>query len=221
MVSAQQRFPAIVGPTASGKSEVALALAARLGGEIVSCDSVQVYRDFQIGCAKPSAAERQRVPHHLLDVARFDEAFDAQRYGELANAALAEITLRQRVAIVCGGTGLYLRTLRWGLAEAPSADPVLRAQLEQDERTTPGCLFQRLLTLDPETAQTIDRQNPVRVLRALEICLLAGEPASALRVLPLSACRCRCGSWIGPQTRCGSALSNARKACWPTGYLTK
>ena len=103
---------AIVGSTASGKSDVALSLAQSLGGEIISCDSVQVYRGFQIGCAKPTDEERRRVPHHVLDVADPEEPFDAQTYVQLAQEALRSIQARGKRAILCGGTGLYLRALR-------------------------------------------------------------------------------------------------------------
>ena len=172
---------AVVGPTASGKSAVALQLAERLRGEIVSCDSVQVYRRFEIGTAKPSPAERSRVPHHLLDVVNWDESFDAQRYRTLAVAAIAAIRSRGHVPIFCGGTGLYLRALRYGLAPTPQVDEQLRAELTAAEQAQPGSLYQRLASLDPETHARIDPKNWVHVLRAVEISLQAGEPASALR----------------------------------------
>ena len=175
------RTLAIVGPTGSGKSEVALRIASELGGEIVSCDSVQVFRDFEIGCAKPTAAERYSVPHHLLDVVGWKERFDAQQYRTRALAALAEIRGRNRLAVICGGTGLYLRTLRYGLVEAPAADPALRAELMAEEMATPGSLYARLLRIDPETATTTAPQNLVRIVRALEIAQLTGDRASAVR----------------------------------------
>lgn len=171
----------VVGPTASGKSDVAMALAERMGGEIVSCDSVQVYRGFQVGCAKPSAADQARVPHHLLDVADWHAPFDAQRYRLLAQAAIASIHQRGRVAIVCGGTGLYLRALRFGLMEMPATDPALRAALFAEEDATPGVLYARLQQLDRESAQQIEPRNHVQVVRALEITITTGQPASALR----------------------------------------
>jgi tRNA dimethylallyltransferase len=171
---------AIVGPTGSGKSQVALALSGS-DGEIVSCDSVQVYRGFVIGCAKPSAEELGRVPHHLVDVAEWNEPFDAARYRTLATRALAEIEQRGRRPIVCGGTGLYLRVLRWGLVDAPRADPALRRELLAQEHAGPGTLFCRLEKLDPQTTRKIEPHNLVHIVRALEITLQTGEPASAFR----------------------------------------
>ncbi|HET6343365.1 MAG TPA: isopentenyl transferase family protein, partial [Myxococcota bacterium] len=114
---------AVVGQTASGKSAVALALARAVGGEIISCDSVQIYRGFDIGAAKPSAAERAAVPHHLIDVAAPGEPFDAARYVSLATEAVADVRRRGRVPILCGGTGLYLRALRYGLIADVESDP--------------------------------------------------------------------------------------------------
>lgn len=172
---------AIVGPTASGKSEVALALARQQGGELVSCDSVQVYRGFEVGCAKATAAERASVPHHLLDVVDWHEPFDAQRYVELATAAIGGIRARQRQPILCGGTGLYLRTLRFGLIDAPAPSPELRERLYAEERASPGRLYARLQSLDFESAKNIEPHNIVYVVRALEILETTGKPASVLR----------------------------------------
>ena len=172
---------ALVGATASGKSTLGHRLAQRVGGEIVNCDSVQVYRGFEIGCAKATAAQREEVPYHLLDVAEWHEGFDAHRYCELALAAIGDIRKRGRRPIVVGGTGLYLRMLRWGEADLPRADAALRAQLEADEAQVPGVLRARLRELDPRSACTITAGNSRQVLRALEICLLTGKAASALR----------------------------------------
>jgi tRNA dimethylallyltransferase len=112
----------LAGPTAAGKSEVALLLAEQLGGEIISVDSMQVYRGLDLGTAKPSPAERARVPHHLIDVAGLDEPFDAAQFVALAKKAVAEIQSRQRVPVFCGGTGLYFKAFLEGLGEAPPAD---------------------------------------------------------------------------------------------------
>ena len=169
---------ALAGPTAVGKSEVALLLAEKLGGEIVSVDSMQVYRGLDIGTAKPSQAQRQRVPHHLVDVADLNETFDAARFAWLAEQAISEIQGRVRVPILCGGTGLYFQALFEGLGEAPPSDPVLRAQLE----TMPlGDLLNELQERDPKTHESIDRQNPRRVIRALEVIRLTGRPFSEQR----------------------------------------
>jgi tRNA dimethylallyltransferase len=172
---------AVVGQTASGKSRVALALARAAGGEIISCDSVQIYRRFDIGSAKPSAAERAAVPHHLIDVAAPDEAFDAARYVALATEAAAAVRARGRVPILCGGTGLYLRALRYGLITDVESDPAMRRKLASAEAQEPGSLYRRLAALDPTTAARTEPNNLVHVTRALEICLLTGEPASVVR----------------------------------------
>src|SRR5439155_1660700 len=126
------RLVCIVGPTASGKSALALDLAERLGGEIVSADSRQVYRDLEIGTAKPTAAERARVPHHCLDLVAPGEAFNAARFRDAARAAIADIVRRGRVALLVGGTGLYVRALLSGLVPAPPRVPALRAALAEE-----------------------------------------------------------------------------------------
>jgi tRNA dimethylallyltransferase len=168
----------IAGPTAVGKSAVALALAGKLGGEIISVDSMQVYRSLDIGTAKPSAAERARVPHHLIDVVELTEAFDAAKFVELANRAVAEIQSRQRVPIFCGGTGLYFKAFLEGLGEAPPSDKELRAELEAAPLAD---LLRELEQRDAATFAKIDRQNPRRVIRAIEVIRLTGNAFSAQR----------------------------------------
>jgi tRNA dimethylallyltransferase len=168
----------LAGPTAVGKSEIALHLAEQLGGEIISVDSMQVYRGLDIGTAKPDAAERARVPHHLIDVADLFEAFDAAQFVELANRAIAEIHRRGRRPILCGGTGLYFKALLEGLGNAPPSDQALRAELE---RTPLAELLRELDEKDPATAARIDRQNPRRVFRAVEVIRLTGKPFSGQR----------------------------------------
>jgi tRNA dimethylallyltransferase len=168
----------LVGPTASGKSAIAIGLAEKLGGEIISVDSMQVYRGLDIGTAKSSAEERTRVPHHLIDVVDLTEPFDAARFVELARRAEADIHARRRVPIFCGGTGLYLKAYLEGLGNAPSSDPELRAKLEAaplDE------MLRELHQRDPATYERIDKQNPRRVIRALEVIRLTGKPFSAQR----------------------------------------
>ena len=172
---------AIVGPTGSGKSTVATALAKRLDGEIISCDSVQVYRGFDIGSAKPSLDEQRSIPHHCIDIRDWSESFDAQQFRELAREAIADCRSRGKVPIVCGGTGLYLRVLRWGLVEGPGSNEKLREQLENDERSDPGSLVRRLLEADPEAGACVDLKNPRRVIRSLEIFLLSGTTPTELR----------------------------------------
>ncbi len=172
---------AIVGVTASGKSELALPIAERQGGEIISCDSVQLYRGFDVGSAKPSAEERTRVPHHLVDVIDWHEGFDAQRYIDLADAAVKEIRSRNRVPILCGGTGLYLRAFRYGLVALPDPPPGLREKLHSEEEAHPGSLYARLQKQDPESARTIEPNNTVYVVRAFEIMAATGRKASEVR----------------------------------------
>ena len=174
--SAQPLF--LVGPTASGKSAVALELAGRLDAEIVSVDSMQVYRGLDIGTAKPTDAERARVPHHLVDVADLSEAFDAARFCTLARAALDDIRQRGRRALFCGGTGLYLKAWLEGLGDAPPSDAALRATLEAAPLDQ---LLAELERTDPETFSKIDRANPRRVVRAVEVLRLTGRPYSAQR----------------------------------------
>lgn len=168
----------IAGPTAVGKSAVALALAEKLGGEIISVDSMQVYRGLDIGTAKPGAAERSRVPHHLIDVVDLAEPFDAAKFVALANQAVNEIQSRGQVPVFCGGTGLYFKAFLEGLGETPPANPSLRAELEA---TPPPELLRELETCDPATFETIDRQNPRRIVRAIEVIRLTGKPFSKQR----------------------------------------
>ncbi len=169
---------ALAGPTAVGKSEVALLLAEQIGGEIVSVDSMQVYRGLDIGTAKPSREERARIPHHLIDVAGLDDAFDAAQFVRLAREAIDGIQQRSRTAILCGGTGLYFQALFQGLGEAPPADPALRAGLEKLPLTE---LLRELEERDSPTFETIDRKNPRRVIRALEVIRMTGRPFSEQR----------------------------------------
>jgi tRNA dimethylallyltransferase len=168
----------LAGPTASGKSAIALHLAAQIGGEIISVDSMQVYRGLDIGTAKPTAAERARVPHHLLDVAELNDAFDAAKFVSLAKKADAEIRARARVPIYCGGTGLYFRALIEGIGDAPAPDLRLRAELESAPLET---LLAELEHDDPETFRRIDRNNPRRVVRAVEVIRLTGKKFSSQR----------------------------------------
>jgi len=168
----------LAGPTAAGKSAVALALAEKIGGEIISADSMQVYRGLDLGTAKPSAEERARVRHHLVDICDLREAFDAAQFVRLARQAVEEIQARGRAPIFCGGTGLYFMAFREGLGEAPPADEKLRAEL----RAMP---LEQLLTeleeRDPVTFDRIDRQNPRRVIRAVEVIRLTGKKFSEQR----------------------------------------
>jgi tRNA dimethylallyltransferase len=168
----------LLGPTASGKSEVALALAESCGGEIVSVDSMQVYRGLDIGTAKPSAEEHRRVPHHLVDVLDLTGSFDAARFLQSAGEAVRGIQQRGRLPILCGGTGLYFKAWLAGLGKAPASDENLRAELRAASLQD---LLRELAEADPETYGRIDRQNPRRVIRAVEVIRLTGKPYSAQR----------------------------------------
>lgn len=178
---------AIVGPTASGKSALAMRVAESVGGEIVSADSRQVYRGMDIGTAKPSREERSRVPHHLVDVAEPGERYDVLRYQRESRAALAEIRARGRVAIVVGGTGLYVRALLDGLELAALPhDPAVRAHLESLD---PSILHARLRALDPDAASRVDPRNVRRVVRYLEVATIAGGPVPRVRSAGVTALR--------------------------------
>ena len=168
----------LVGPTAVGKSELALRMAEDLCGDIVSVDSMQVYRGLDIGTAKPSAAERDRVPHHLIDVAELMEAFDAACFVRLAHEAVSQIQARGHLPILCGGTGLYFKAFLEGLGDAPPRNEGLRATLQAMPLSD---LLVELAERDPITYERIDRQNPRRVIRAVEVIRLTGKPFSAQR----------------------------------------
>jgi tRNA dimethylallyltransferase len=171
----------IVGPTASGKTVLSLSLAQHFHGEIVNCDSVAVYREFEIGTAKPSRQERALVPHHLLDIANPGDPFTAGDYARLARQALSEITSRGNLPIVVGGTGLYLRALLDGLFEGPPRSEELRERLRQ--RATdrgPGYLHRLLRRLDHSAAEKIHPNDDAKIIRALEVRLVTGAPMTEL-----------------------------------------
>jgi tRNA dimethylallyltransferase len=172
------RLLLLAGPTAVGKSAIALRLAEALGGEIVSVDSMQVYRGMDIGTDKPAPADRARVPHHLIDVMEVTEPFDAAQFVRLAQLAVTDIQSRGRLPILCGGTGLYFKAFLEGLGQAPPADAALRAVLAG---TPLPDLLRELAECDPVTYERIDRQNPRRVIRAVEVIRLTGKPFSAQR----------------------------------------
>jgi tRNA dimethylallyltransferase len=173
-----QTIFAIVGPTASGKTDLALRVAERIDAEIVSCDSMQLYRDFDVGTAKPSAEERARVRHHLVDLLPPDDIYSAARYAEDADRAIADIVARDKRVLIVGGTGLYLRALRFGLFAAPPRDDELRARLLAEESRTSGILHLKLRSVDPRAAERIAPADLVRLVRALEVHTLTGVPLS-------------------------------------------
>jgi tRNA dimethylallyltransferase len=173
------RILVVVGPTASGKSALAMRLAERIGGEIVSADSMQVYRHMDIGTAKASPADRARVPHHLIDVVDPDESFNVAQYKERADVALRDLQARGKHAIVVGGTGLYVKVLVHGIFPAPKVDPELRKRLAREaEVYGVEYLHAQLALVDPDAAGRIAATDLVRVIRALEVHEQTGIPLS-------------------------------------------
>ena len=169
----------LLGPTGSGKTALSLELGERFGGEIVSCDSVAVYRGMDLGSAKPSAEERARLPHHLVDVADLDQPFTAGEYSRQARAALKDIAARGRLPIVTGGTGLYLRALTEGLFAGPQRQDALRERLRRNCTRHGAAWLHRLLTrLDPASAARIHANDTPKLIRAIEVCLAGRKPLS-------------------------------------------
>jgi tRNA dimethylallyltransferase len=176
------RIVVIAGPTASGKSALAQDLAEEMGAEIVSADSMQVYKGMDIGTAKPTHADLSKVAHHLIDVVRPDEPFTAATYLNLARQAINDIAKRGKQVIVSGGTGLYIRALTDGLCDAPTEDKELRARLlETAEKEGSEALHRKLTEVDPDAAARIHSNNVKRVVRALEVFELTGRPLSEIQ----------------------------------------
>lgn len=175
---------ALLGPTASGKSHLALAAAKALEGEIVNCDSMQMYRQLEIGTAKPTPVQRKQVPHHLYDLVEPDEYFGAGRYMTEARSVCREIASRGKISFVVGGTGLYLRALLEGVFDGPGRSEGLRERLKRvGQRRGFDYLHGWLEKKDPEAARRIQPQDQVRIIRTLEIYLLTGKPISELQAL--------------------------------------
>lgn len=172
----------IAGPTATGKTGAGLDLARRLGGELVGADSVQVYRGFDIGSAKPSPEELGEIRHHLIDAIDPDEEIDAADYARRADAALREIRDRGRLPIVVGGTGLWIRALLRGLVDLPRVDPAIRERLEESVRRRGApALYERLARVDPVTAESVHPNDALRIVRALEVYEQTGTAIGELR----------------------------------------
>jgi tRNA dimethylallyltransferase len=172
----------LLGPTASGKSALAMALAERFAGEIVTVDSAQVYRGMDIGTAKPSIADRARIPHHLIDIVEPTHAYSAARFVRDARAAIADIRARSRTAILAGGTMLYFKALTEGLSALPPSDAAVRARIDaRAEREGWPALHAELARVDPATAARLPATDAQRIQRALEVYTLTGEPLSALQ----------------------------------------
>lgn len=172
----------ILGPTAVGKTKVGIELAKRFNGEIVSADSQQVWKGFDVGTAKANLTERSEIKHHLVDIAEPTETFDAKRFVEEADRAIADISNRSKVPFVVGGTGMYIRMLEKGLCEAPPRDEAFRAKM--DAAIASGALdklYEELKTKDPSSAKKIHPNDQTRIVRALEIFHATGAPASKLR----------------------------------------
>lgn len=166
----------VVGPTASGKTELAIRLAERLGGEIIGADSVQIYRGFDIGSGKPTAEERARAPHHLVDIADALSPIEAQTWADLADVAIQDIRARSKLPIVCGGTFLWVKALVWGLAPMPPADAAIRAEHQRiADAEGRAALHARLAAIDPASAERLAPNDLVRVSRALEVHALSGR----------------------------------------------
>ena len=178
----KNKIIAVVGPTAGGKTSLSVELAARLGGEVVSCDSMQIYRRMNIGTAKPTAEEMRGIPHHLIDVVDLEKSFSAADYVEAAGIAVEDIISRGAIPVFCGGTGLYLDSfLRGGGLHPAESDPALRDKLaEEAESLGNEEMHRRLAEIDPESAEAIHPNNVRRVLRALEIYYSTGKTKSEL-----------------------------------------
>lgn len=169
----------VVGPTGSGKSSLAVHLAETFCGEIVNCDSLQIYRHMDIGTAKISAAERRGIPHHLLDALEPDQVFSAGEFARQSKRILGDVQARGRFPIVCGGTGFYLKALLEGLFEGPPRDEDLRADLLQREERLPGLLHRVLRRFDPPSAARISPRDVQKAVRAVEVYLRSRQPMSS------------------------------------------
>lgn len=179
MLSNRIKLVAIGGPTCTGKSDLAADVAARFGAEIINGDSMQVFRYFDIGTAKPSAASMEAVPHHLVNAVGPDEEFNAALFKDMADRAIGDIAARGKLPIVVGGTGLYLRALFYGLFPARK-DEALRERLSGEHCSDPAGFYERLKKIDPDYALRISFRDRVRAVRAMEIYLLTGQKVSEL-----------------------------------------
>jgi tRNA dimethylallyltransferase len=179
MLSNKAKVISVTGPTCTGKSAVSVLLAERFNGEIINCDSMQVYKYFNIGTAKPDQEVQQRVPHHLIDIVEPQEEFNAARFKEMADHAIDTIRARQKIPILVGGTGLYLRALIYGLFEADK-DPDLRIKLQEEYSGNPLRFYDNLKEMDHDYAMRISFKDKIRVVRAMEVFLLTGKKVSEL-----------------------------------------
>jgi len=211
---------AVVGPTGSGKSDLGLAIAERFSGEIINCDSLQVYRRFDIGTAKLTRAGQRGIPHHMIDVADPDEPFTAGDYAERTRPLLHAIGAAGRLPVVVGGTGFYLKALLDGLFPGPGRDDSVRARLAAREVRRPGSLHRILRRLDEVAARKIHPNDVKKTVRALEICLVSRRPVSAVYGLGRDALHGFSGAEtrFGPSPRCAlrnASISDARRCLKP------
>jgi tRNA dimethylallyltransferase len=178
---ARPKVAVLVGPTAVGKTAVGVALVASLKAEIINADSLQVYRELDIGTAKPTPAERALAPHHLVDIVNPDEPYDAARYVGEAREVIARLTAREVIPLVAGGTGLYIKALLHGLFTEGGAEPAIRDRLRQELASLGlATLYERLRRVDPQTAERLAPGDTYRIIRALEVSEATGRPFSAL-----------------------------------------
>ena len=213
----------IVGPTAAGKSALAIALASHWNGEIINCDSVQIYRGFDIGTGKVPLQERRGIPHHLLDIAEPSQAFTAGDYRREAIRVLHEVRARQHLPIVVGGTGLYLRALLLGLFEGPERSEVLRERLSQIVRRHDRDFLHRMLRrMDPKAAERIHPRDHPKVIRAVEVCVLARRPITAMHAQGRSALEGFQILKVGlnpPRTELSNRIARRTERMFETGLL--
>lgn len=184
VASSDLRYVILSGPTAAGKTDLAVRIAEAHGTEIISADAFQVYAGLDLLSAKPSSEQRRRVSHHLVGFVPLTRCYDAHQYGQHAREAVARANRAGQIPLVVGGTGFYLHALTFRLPELPAPDPELRSRLET---MAPENLIKELHTLDPHGFNRVDRQNPRRVLRAVEVCLQTGKPFSSFAIIPESA----------------------------------
>jgi tRNA dimethylallyltransferase len=218
-----RRVIILAGPTGIGKTDLSLALAKKLGGEIVSCDSMQVYRGMDIGTAKVSFEERQVVPHHLIDICNVDESFNVFDYFNEAKIAINSILARGKVPILVGGTGFYIHALMYGPPQGPQADPELRKLFEREkEQNGISSLYERLSLLDPEYAKTISHTDVQKIIRGLEIIELSGKKVSDFswsERSPLSLFDCRAWFLHMPRQELYARLNVRCEEMLDTGLL--
>src|SRR5437879_7361334 len=214
---------AIVGPTASGKSALGVKLAERFGGEVVACDSTQLYRGFDIGTAKPTPSERRGIPHHLMDILNPQEEATAGGYRQSAVSVLDGLRQRKRLPVFTVGTGLYLRALLEGLADVPQRSEELRERLRASvEGNPPGHLHCILKRLDPEAARRIAPADEQKLIRAVEICILARKPVSAVHRtgrIPLDAWRVRKAGLMTAREKLNERINARTEAMLGQGWM--